>query len=52
MSPEKKKKEVMINARIPLELKKRVDSYCEKEGMKIKAVIAKALDEYLKSKGA
>ena len=52
MSPEKKKQEVMINARIPLELKKRLDSYCEKEGMKIKAVIAKALDEYLRSKGA
>ena len=47
-----KKREVLLNARIPLELKKRLDQYCEKEGLKIKAVVAKALDEYLKQRGA
>ena len=52
MNPNKKRKEVMLNARIPAELKKRLDQYCQREGLKIKAVIAKALDEYLKARKA
>ena len=48
----KQKREVLLNAEIPVDLKKRLKEYCEREGMKIKAVVAKALDEYLKQRGA
>jgi len=47
-----KKKTTLLNAEIPIELKKRLDDYCEREGLKKKAVVIKALDEYLRSKGA
>jgi hypothetical protein len=46
-----KEKEVLLNTEIPSELRKRLDEYCKKEGLKIKAVVSKALDEYLRSKG-
>jgi len=46
------KKTVLLNAEIPAELKKRLDEYCKREGLKIKAVVARALEEYLSSRGA
>jgi hypothetical protein len=42
---------VLLNAEIPRELKERLDKYVEKEGLKIRAVVIKALDEFLRSKG-
>lgn len=48
----KEKKEVLLNAEIPIDLKRRLKEYCYREGLKIKAVVAKALDEYLKQRGA
>ena len=47
-----KKKTTLLNAEIPIELKRRLNEYCDREGLKIKAVVAKALDEYLKARGA
>ena len=47
-----KKKTTLLNAEIPIELKRRLKEYCDREGLKIRAVVSKALDEYLKSKGA
>jgi len=37
---------------IPVELKKRLDAYAEREGVKIRHVIRKALEEYLNRVGA
>ena len=47
-----RKGEVSLNVDIPISLRKRLDAYCKREGLKIKAVVAKALDEYLKQRGA
>jgi len=47
-----RKDEVSLNVDIPSSLRRRLDAYCKREGLKIKAVVAKALDEYLKQKGA
>jgi predicted transcriptional regulator len=37
---------------IPVELKRRLDAYAEKEGVKIRHIIRKALEEYLNRVGA
>ncbi|MEM0451511.1 MAG: hypothetical protein QXE61_03710 [Nitrososphaerota archaeon] len=39
--------EVWLNTTIPKSLRKRLDEYCKKHGLKIKFVVAKALEEYL-----
>jgi len=44
--------EASLNVRIPAELKKRLDQYCEKHGVKQKFVVKEALEKYLKEKGA
>jgi hypothetical protein len=46
-----REREVLLNTMIPAEIRKRLDEYCEKEGLKIKAVVARAIDEYLKARG-
>ena len=46
-----KKETVLLNAEISKQVKERLDRYCKSEGLKIRAVVEKALDEYLKSKG-
>jgi len=46
-----KKETVLLNAEISKEVKERLNKYCRDEGMKIRAVVEKALDAYLKSKG-
>jgi hypothetical protein len=48
---EKREKEVLLNTMIPAEIRRRLDEYCAKEGVKIKAVVARALDDFLKSRG-
>jgi len=45
------KKTILLNAEISREVKERLDRYCQSEGLKIRAVVEKALDEYLRSKG-
>ena len=41
--------EVDLNVAIPSSLKTRLEEYCEKNGLKIKFVVAKAIEEYLQS---
>jgi len=45
------KETVLLNAEISKQVKERLEKYCKTEGLKIRAVVEKALDEYLKSKG-
>jgi len=45
------KKTVLLNAEISKEVKERLDKYCKTEGLKIRAVVEKALDQFLRSKG-
>jgi len=45
------KETVLLNAEISKQVKERLDKYCKTEGLKIRAVVEKALDEYLKSRG-
>ena len=47
-----RKGEVSLNVDIPISLKKRLDAYCKREGLKIKAVVRKALEKYLDERGA
>ena len=42
--------EVSLNVKIPVELKKKLDQYCEKHGVKQKFVVKEALEKYLKEK--
>jgi|YelNatPaOPRAMG01_1025707.scaffolds.fasta_scaffold660971_1 predicted DNA-binding protein len=44
--------EVSLNVRIPAELKKKLDEYCERHGLKQKFVVKEALERYLKEKAA
>jgi len=44
--------EVSLNVKIPAELKKKLDQYCEKHGVKQKFVVKEALEKYLKEKTA
>ena len=44
--------EVSLNVKIPTELKKKLDQYCEKHGVKQKFVVKEALEKYLKEKAA
>ena len=42
---------VLLNAEISRAIKERLDKFCRDQGMKIRAVVEKSLDEYLRSKG-
>jgi hypothetical protein len=44
---EKKPKTADLNVEIPLDLKQKLERYCEEHGQKIKFVVAKALEEFL-----
>jgi len=44
--------EVSLNVKIPADLKKKLDQYCEKHGVKQKFVVKEALEKYLKEKAA
>jgi len=44
--------EVSLNVKIPADLKKRLDEYCEEHGLKQKFVVKEALEKYLREKGA
>jgi predicted DNA-binding protein len=43
--------EASLNVKIPAELKKKLDQYCEKHGVKQKFIVKEALEKYLKEKG-
>ena len=46
-----KTEKVMLNAEVSRELKARLDNYCEKNGLKLRAVIEFAILEYLEKRG-
>jgi predicted transcriptional regulator len=52
--PKTKKEEGLAKTtvEIPVELKRRLDAYAEKEGVKIRHIIRKALEDYLNRVGA
>jgi predicted transcriptional regulator len=52
--PKTKKEEDLAKTtvEIPVELKRRLDAYAEKEGVKIRHIIRKALEDYLNRVGA
>jgi len=43
----RKEREFLLNVRIPIELKKRLDEYCKAHGLKIKFLVTRAIEEYL-----
>jgi predicted DNA-binding protein len=45
--PKKKQGMTLLNVEIPLELKERIDEYCAKNGVKIKFLVTRAIEEYL-----
>jgi hypothetical protein len=46
-----KQREFLLNVRIPVELKKRIDEYCRGHGVKIKFLVTQAIIEYLEKHG-
>jgi predicted DNA-binding protein len=42
----------VLNVEIPLELKERIDKYCEEHGVKIKFLVTRAIEEYLQKHSA
>jgi predicted transcriptional regulator len=47
--PKKREGITLLNVEIPIELKKRIDKYCEEHGVKIKWLITQAIQAYLDS---
>ena len=47
----KKEKEFLLNVRIPIELKKKIDEYVKAHGVKVKFLVTKAIEEYLERHG-